>query len=118
MYTLDEAIEKIKELKNTYYFNRQSEMVGLNDSIGRELSKTIFANTRSPEFDIASMDGFAVCSKDTYPLRTVGKIYAGDEITRIKSGEAIATGAFMPHGADAVLKIEDAKLENNLLYDV
>ena len=115
--TQNVALEKIKELKSHYYFRRESEQVALNDSIGRELSETIFANSMSPEFDIAAMDGFAIRCEDGYPLRISGRVYAGDNITKIKSGEAIATatGALLPKGADAVLKMEDAEVKENLI---
>ncbi|NJD78663.1 MAG: molybdopterin molybdotransferase MoeA [Candidatus Methanoperedens sp.] len=116
--TLNEALEKIKQLKSAYYFRRESEKVALPDSVGRELSEDIIADSMSPAFDIASMDGFAVRSADRYPLKISGKVYAGDSIARIKSGEAmaIATGAILPQGADTVLKIEDAEVKKDLLY--
>lgn len=116
--TLHEALGKIKELKSAFYFKRESEKVSLNDSIGRELSETIFAHSMSPEFDIAAMDGFAVRCEDGYPLKISGRAYAGDSIAKIKSGEAIAiaTGALLPQGADAVLKMEDAEVKKYLLY--
>lgn len=116
--TLNEALEKIKQLKSTYYFRRESEKVTLKDSVGREISEDIIADFMSPAFDIAAMDGFAVRSADLYPLRISGKIYAGDSIASMKSGEgmAIATGAILPQGADAVLKMEDAKIIKDLLY--
>ncbi len=116
--SLREAIEKINELKNEYYFRRGSELVELNDSIGRELSETIFADSMSPEFDIAAMDGFAVRCEDDYPLKISGSVYAGDCMTKFNSGEAmaIATGALLPQGADAVLKKEDAEVKNCNLF--
>ncbi len=115
---LNEALEKIKQLKSTYYFRRDSEQISLNDSVGRELNEDIIADSMSPVFDIAAMDGFAVGSADRYPLRISGKIYAGDSIATIKSGEAtaIATGALLPEGADAVLKMEDAEVKEDILY--
>ncbi len=115
---LNEALEKIKKLKNIYYFRRESEQVYLNDALGRELSETIFANSMSPEFDIAAMDGYAVRSEDDNPLKIIGRVYAGDRIAKIISGEAIAiaTGALLPQGADAVLKMEDAEVKGDLLY--
>ena len=116
--SLKEALEKINNLKNEYYFRRESELVDLNDSIGRELSKTIFASSISPEFDIAAMDGFAIRCEDKYPLKISGKVYAGDRITTIKNGEAIAiaTGALLPQGADAVLKMEEAEVKKDHLF--
>ncbi len=115
---LEDALEKIRMLNNKYYFRRESEDITLYDSIGRELSKTIFANSISPEFDIAAMDGFAFNCEDKFPLKITGKVYAGDNLLRIKRGEALAitTGALLPEGADAVLKIEDAKVKNDLLF--
>ncbi|MCE8425783.1 MAG: molybdopterin molybdotransferase MoeA [Candidatus Methanoperedens sp.] len=116
--TLTEALEKIKKLKRTYYFRRESENVSLNDSVGRELSEDIIADSISPAFDIAAMDGFAVRSHDHYPLKISGSVYAGDSIVKINSGEviAIATGAILPEGADAVLKMEDAEVKKDLLF--
>jgi molybdopterin molybdotransferase len=116
--SLNEALEKIKQLKSTYYFRRESEKVTLIDSLGRELSEDIIADSMSPAFDIAAMDGFAIQTCDSYPLRISGKVYAGDSVATIKSGEAmaIATGAFLPEGADAVLKIEDAEVKKDILY--
>lgn len=116
--TVNEALEKLNGLKYDYYFRRESEEVTLNDSVGRELSETIFASSMSPEVDIAAMDGFALSFEDGYPLKLVGSAYAGDSIAKIKPGEAIAiaTGAFLPHGADAVLKIEDAKVKDIVLH--
>ncbi|MCE8428408.1 MAG: molybdopterin molybdotransferase MoeA [Candidatus Methanoperedens sp.] len=118
LITLTEALEKIKKLKRTYYFRRESENVSLNDSVGRELSEDIIADSISPAFDIAAMDGFAVRSHDHYPLKISGSVYAGDSIVKINSGEviAIATGAILPEGADAVLKMEDAEVKKDLLF--
>ncbi|PWB50378.1 MAG: hypothetical protein C3F06_12480 [Candidatus Methanoperedenaceae archaeon] len=116
--TLKEALEKIKQLKSTYYFKRESEYVSIPDSVGRELSEDIVADYLSPEFDISAMDGFAFRCEDNNPLKISGSIYAGDIIAKINSGEAmaIATGAILPKGADTVLKIEDAQIIKDLLY--
>lgn len=89
--TLKEALEKIKQLKSTYYFKRESEHVSIPDSVGRELSENIVADYMSPAFDIAAMDGFAIHSEDVYPLKIKGSV-------------------------DAMLKIEEAEVKKDLLY--
>ncbi|MCZ7372142.1 MAG: molybdopterin molybdotransferase MoeA [Candidatus Methanoperedens sp.] len=116
--TINNALEKIKDLKNDFYYRRDSEKVDLIDSIGRELSETIFARSISPEFDIAAMDGFAVRSEADYPKKIAGTVYAGDRMAKINGSEAkgIATGALLPQGADAVLKMEDSEVRKDLLY--
>lgn len=116
--SFDEALGKITELKSKYYFRRETELVDLSDSIGRELSETIYAISGSPEFDISAMDGFAFNCEDGYPLKISGKVFAGDPITKIARGKALAitTGSLMPKGANAVIKIEDAQVKNDFLY--
>lgn len=116
--TLDEALGIIKKINSEFYFRRESEHVNIDDAIGRELSQTIFARTISPEFDIAAMDGYAFRINDGYPLKISGRLYAGDRKTEITKGTAmaVATGALLPLGADAVLKVENAEMNGNLLY--
>ena len=115
---LGRALELIKQLKSRFYFRRGSEPVALEYSVGRVLSETIFSHSTSPEFDIAAMDGFAVRSENSYPLKISGSVYAGDRLVRINDGEAvaIATGALLPRGADSVLRMEDARIKRDILY--
>lgn len=65
----------------------------------------------SPERDYATMDGYAFDATDEYPLTVVGEVLAGDDPGSIDAGEAvrIATGAPLPEGANAVLKVELAE---------
>ncbi len=69
------------------------------------------------------MDGFTVKAADTngagkfdpVNLEVIGNIHAGDEpTTPIEEGQAIqiATGAPMPEGADAVVKVGRTELED------
>ncbi len=120
------ARELVDALRERYYFNRPCEAVRVDTSLpGRELSKDVVAAEDSPPRDIASYDGYAMRSIDAehYPLRIVGSIYAGDAyetLPQLRRGEAmyIATGAFLPPGADCVLRLEDARVEGDRLYGV
>ncbi len=93
------------------------EKVPLAKAAGRVLVQDLRARTQSPLFDHSSMDGYAVCSRDTarssirHPARLelVGRIEAGDAgKLRLERGEAIRilTGAPLPRGADAVVMQE------------
>jgi gephyrin len=72
-----------------------------------------------PAFPVSIMDGYAVCSPikaGTYPVQS--RILAGDaDSVCLQPGEVvyITTGARMPEGADAVIKVEDTAdaVENN-----
>jgi molybdenum cofactor synthesis domain-containing protein len=94
-----------------------TESVPLEDARGRVLAERIDAPLDVPGFDRASMDGYAVRARDTFGaderdpvvLDVAGTVHAGEEPdVSIDSGAAaeISTGAVMPPGADAVVKVE------------
>ncbi len=90
-----------------------SETVSMDAALGRVLAEDIRANRDLPPFDVSAMDGFAVRSADLPgTLLIVEDIKAGD-IPKIalEAGQCsrIMTGAALPKGADAVIRVEDAK---------
>jgi molybdopterin molybdotransferase len=93
-----------------------SEMVALEQSLGRVLSDNILANRDLPPFDVSAMDGFAVRSSDlaaaSLIFKVVEDIRAGDMPTvTLLAGQCsrIMTGATLPPGADAVIREEDTQ---------
>jgi molybdopterin molybdotransferase len=94
-----------------------AEMVELGAALGRIAALTIFADDDLVPYARSAMDGFALRSADTpgaaaeHPVALAlgGTTYAGDAPGRLLPGEvlAIATGAPLPAGADAVVPIED-----------
>jgi molybdopterin molybdotransferase len=98
----------------------EAEEVPIEEGLSRVLARDVVAPRSIPESDRAAMDGYAVLSEDvlgasqTNPalLRVVGRIEAGSRPgLRISGGEAaaIATGAPMPYGADAVVMVEHTR---------
>jgi molybdopterin molybdotransferase len=94
------------------------EAVALADALGRVLAEDVVATVALPPRDNASMDGFAVRSADVINasdgapvrLRVVETIAAGTLPSReVATGEAsrIMTGAYVPGGADSVIRVED-----------
>lgn len=91
--------------------------VPLRESFGRTLAGPIYADVDYPPFDRSVMDGYAVRAADVagapVTLRVAGQIAAGSESDKaLKSGQAmqINTGAPIPSGADAVVRVEETKL--------
>jgi len=95
------------------------ERVPLDSAVGRILAEDAAADAPYPADDRSTMDGFAVRSADgTAPRRIVGTIRMGAAPPRsLEAGEAmrIPTGGVLPDGADAVLPIEDAEEEDDLV---
>ena len=94
------------------------EEVRLREALNRVLAEDLSSSEPVPAFDNSAMDGYAVRASDTpgtsaerpATLRVVGESRAGRpaEIP-LGDGEAIAisTGAMVPDGADAVVRVED-----------
>jgi molybdopterin molybdotransferase len=94
------------------------ERVPLREALGRVLAADVESAEQVPGFDNSSMDGFAVRSGDVggasaeqpASLLVVDESRAGRPAARaVGDGEAIAisTGAVIPEGADAVVRVED-----------
>ncbi|MBM3266516.1 MAG: molybdopterin molybdotransferase MoeA [Candidatus Sericytochromatia bacterium] len=91
-----------------------AEPTRLHDLCGRVLAEPIGAAEDLPPFYNSAMDGYAVRSQDAgavpVSLRVVGQVASGALWDRpLAAGEAlrIMTGAPMPPGADAVVRVED-----------
>jgi len=92
------------------------ETVRLEQSLGRVLAEDVRANRDLPPYDVSAMDGYAVRSADLAKvpavLAVIEDIKAGDMPTKIvQAGQCarIMTGAPVPQGADAVIRVEDTQ---------
>jgi molybdopterin molybdotransferase len=86
-----------------------AEVVSLPDADGRTLAEPLRALTDLPAFPTASIDGWAV--RGPQPWRPVGRVLAGGvaaPLERDGTCVEIATGAMVPAGAEALLRIEDS----------
>jgi gephyrin len=93
------------------------EHVPLAESGGRILASNLVAHQDLPPFDASTMDGFAVIAGDVSPWREIiGDQYAGTmegiEITPGTSAR-IMTGAPIPFGADAVIRVENTEIRDD-----
>ena len=107
MLTLDEARRRLLARAHP----TDGEPVALADALGRVLLEArVVAPIDVPPFDNSAMDGYALRAADTPGrLRVVGESAAGGtEVPAVDEGTAvaIATGAPLPAGADAVVPIE------------
>jgi molybdopterin molybdotransferase len=96
------------------------ERVALTQANHRVLARDVVSGADVPPFARAAMDGYAVRAADTAGaraeapcvLRCVEEIFTGQvPLLTIGAGEcsAVATGAPMPAGADAVIMVEESR---------
>ncbi|HRN53807.1 MAG TPA: molybdopterin molybdotransferase MoeA [Gemmatimonadaceae bacterium] len=95
-----------------------AEAVTLADALGCVLAEDVVSPITLPRWDNSAMDGYAVHGADIAgaseseprTLPVVGSIAAGAPVpTLLLPGQAmqIMTGAFVPPGADTVVRVED-----------
>ncbi|OHB88131.1 MAG: hypothetical protein A3D13_01785 [Planctomycetes bacterium RIFCSPHIGHO2_02_FULL_40_12] len=93
--------------------------VKLENAAGLCLAESIKSDLNMPPFNRAAMDGYAVIAKDIKPpvdIDVIESIRAGyNPKKKVSSGQAskIMTGAVVPKGADAVVKVEETKSLDN-----
>lgn len=118
MISVEEALNKV--LAETPGPVRQS--VGLSEASGRYAIDAVAAPFDAPPFDNSAMDGFCViCAdldragpKNPVSLRLTGEVIAGDGSERaLAAGQTlrINTGAPVPEGCEAVVRIEDVEVD-------
>jgi len=98
----------------------RTERVAVTHANGRVVARDVTAPADVPPFARAGMDGYAVRAQDTFGasrqepnlLRCVEQVFTGQVPSQtVGAGECteIATGAPMPHGADAVVMVEETE---------
>ena len=93
--------------------------VKLENAAGLCLAERIKSDLNMPPFNRAAMDGYAVIAEDIKPpvdIDVIESIRAGyNPKKKVSSGQAskIMTGAVVPKGADAVVKVEETKSLDN-----
>lgn len=108
------SVQNAQKIVLEHIHTRASETVALDRAYGRVLAEDIVANRDQPPYDVSAMDGFALRSvdlnTDSTHLNIVEDIKAGDLPRKtIGRGQCarIMTGAPIPAGADAVIRVED-----------
>ncbi len=120
MLSIEQALEQVLNA----FHPLEAERVDIVEALDRVLAEDIHADIDIPPHSNSSMDGYAVLANDTAGastetparLRVVGELAAGYvSETQVSPGAAIRimTGAPIPPGADAVVKVEDTKADGD-----
>jgi len=114
MLSVEEALERVL----SEFHPLEPERVPILEALGRVLAEDVYADVDVPPHANSSMDGFAVRAADTagagrqspVRLRVIADLPAGYvSQVDVTPGTAIRimTGAQIPPGADAVVRVED-----------
>lgn len=105
----------------------ESQRIPLTAALGKTLAENAISDMDIPPQDNSAMDGFGVRANDIQSassstpvrLRIIGNLYAGQTprlMVRPNEAIRIMTGAPIPQGVDAVVKVEDTKEKNGWVY--
>ena len=122
--TADDVLSMLKSIRPL-----EPERVSISSACGRRLASGFSASEPVPHFPRATMDGYAVCARDTFGaaeslpalLEIGGEVLMGETPGgRVSPGKAIAvpTGAMLPEGADAVVMVEYTLSVDNITIEV
>ncbi|MGQ9469477.1 MAG: molybdopterin-binding protein [Nitrososphaerales archaeon] len=122
LVTVEEALKALYEHVKPHYLG--IEEVKITEAYGRILGDDVVARIDLPPFSRAIVDGYAVRAIDTslasetnpVRLKVIGRIFAGEEpLLEVKEKECVEidTGAIIPKGADAVVRVEDTSIDGD-----
>lgn len=116
LISYEHAFDKlIQQLSAT----QKTELVPIEQVLGRVLAQPIIAQFNSPIFDNSAMDGYAICGLNEQHWTLTDYVAAGDSTQHIqmKAGEAVRvfTGAAIPVGTEAVIAQENVNIVNNTI---
>lgn len=106
-------VSVVQQLALTKASPMSEETVPLTESIGRVVSQRVCATEPFPPFPAATMDGYAVWAQDgigSFPIQ--GQVLAGHPVSFTQSRKRVSyitTGAPLPKGSNAVVRIEDSE---------
>ena len=121
------SVEAVERLIDDRVIVLGSEFVPLHDVYGRVLADRVVAGWDVPPFNRAAMDGYAVRGEETFGsdtyspavFRLIGRSRPGEPFSgRVGPGDAvaIATGAPIPEGADAVARVESSRVVDSTIH--
>lgn len=118
-------VEEFKKILNSNVkLDLEEEILSLEDSFNKVVSRDIRSNINVPHFRKSRMDGYAVIAEDTFvaeedniiSLELIETIKAGDIPQKeLKSGlcSYVATGSAIPKNANGVVMVEYTEKEGN-----
>lgn len=121
--------DALKQLENIISLTSIEEIDTFN-ALNRVLAEDIYSKIDIPPFDRSAMDGYALRAEDSFGaspsnpkiIKLKGKVEIGESVDisiGVREAIRISTGAAIPQGADAVIKIEDTDIKANdvILYN-
>ncbi|MDX1295675.1 MAG: molybdopterin molybdotransferase MoeA, partial [Sulfurimonadaceae bacterium] len=107
------SVEEALQLIYNNVKPKATELVPIEEAVGRTLAQDVTATHNLPPYDNSAMDGYAVKVADAgRAVEVLKTIFAGDnDESRLFEGSAIKimTGAKIPDGTECIVPVEDTE---------
>ena len=112
--------DTLESLKNSIDTTFGKEKLFLSDSLGRILAENVVAEANNPEFETASMDGYAIRAEDQKlgELKIIDFLPAGSyKGNLVTKGTCVKTftGSLMSEGSDTLIPIENVEVQGDTI---
>lgn len=116
------SVQEATQIILSYPWKPVIESVDLDHSLGRVLADVVFADRDLPPFNRVAMDGIAVRFTDlqrgSRKFKKSGIAVAGQPAVKhihADSAVEVMTGAILPEGAEAVIRYEDLRVDDDFI---
>ncbi|MCK4286282.1 MAG: molybdopterin molybdotransferase MoeA [Candidatus Lokiarchaeota archaeon] len=121
------SVEELRKILNSIpNLTTEEELIILEDSFNRIISRDVQSEINVPHFRKSRMDGFAVIAEDTFgaeednlvELELIETIQAGDKPQKkLVKGQCsyVATGAALPDNSNGVVMVEFSERTDNMV---
>lgn len=118
MISVEEALHHIL----SHNLPAETELVELQDALGRVLAEPVLADRDAPPFDRVTMDGIAIQARalqdyESFKIETIQA--AGAEQTRLSAPDnciEVMTGAVLPRDTDCIIPYEQIEIKDGKAY--
>ena len=103
---------------NILQIKQRKVTVPLNKALNRVLAEDIIAEEDLPRFDRSAVDGYALKSEDTTNATQFKPVLfqlTNSDMVSSKQAKQVWTGNAIPKGADAVVMLENTRMQNGKL---
>jgi putative molybdopterin biosynthesis protein len=104
------SLDETREImKSSFTRPKTIETIPVMESVGKCTQKPLYSSFTVPNTDVASMDGYAVCTSDV-------SLASDRNPVELVKGMRINTGNAIPAGYNAVVAIEDTYIFDGLIF--
>jgi molybdopterin molybdotransferase len=114
------SVQEASNIISSHVGSFGTELVALDNALGRVLAENIHADRDFPPFNRVAMDGICIRFEDfkngqrSFPIQSTQAAGSPPQTLNVGAAIEIMTGAVLSHDADSVIRYEDLDIKENI----